>query len=80
MKLSKRVVLLCLIAVLAMSMVFAGGDKEKGKIRIVTTSWRTEDVERMNRINALYMEKHPNVIIDFNPLRMKSMTPTPLLH
>ncbi|NLZ77147.1 MAG: extracellular solute-binding protein [Spirochaetales bacterium] len=67
MKLAKRVVVLSLVAVLAMGLVFAGGDKEKGKVRIVTTSWRTEDVERMNRINALYMEKHPNVIIDFQP-------------
>jgi len=33
------------------------------------TSWRTEDIERMNRINAVFMEENPNIIVDFQPIK-----------
>jgi len=36
-------------------------------ITLKLTSWRTEDVEQMNRINDLFTETHPNIKINFEP-------------
>lgn len=38
-------------------------------VEIVYTSWRTEDIERVNRMNAVFMEKHPNIIVKFDPIK-----------
>ncbi len=69
-----------LLFFIALALVFtftlsAGGQKDQGgtavsqeKVKIIFTSWRTEDIERMNRINAVYMKKYPNVEIVFQPI------------
>ncbi len=42
---------------------------EEEVVTITLTSWRTEDIERMNRINAVFMEENPNIIADFQPIK-----------
>lgn len=39
------------------------------KVQLVFTSWRTEDIERMNRINAEFTKENPNIEIDFQPVK-----------
>lgn len=41
---------------------------EKETVELVFTSWRTEDLERMNRINAEFTKKNPNIKIKFEPI------------
>jgi len=38
-------------------------------VTITITSWRTEDIDRMNNINAVFMEKYPNITVDFQPVK-----------
>jgi raffinose/stachyose/melibiose transport system substrate-binding protein len=42
---------------------------EGEQVTIKLTSWRTEDIERMNTINAVFMEKNPDIIVDFQPIK-----------
>jgi len=44
-----------------------GGDK-KDQVTLVFTSWRTEDIERMDRVNDVFTKAHPNIKIDFQPI------------
>ncbi|MBN2617825.1 MAG: extracellular solute-binding protein [Spirochaetales bacterium] len=39
------------------------------RVKIVVTSWRTEDIDRMDRINAEFTKKYPNIEIDFQPVK-----------
>ena len=39
------------------------------KVKLVFTSWRTEDIERMNRINDEFTKANPNIEIDFQPVK-----------
>lgn len=72
----KGVVFVMVVAVLVMAAgsVFAGGGGEAQtggpeKVVLRYTSLRTEDAEREDRINAVFMEKHPNVQIKFEPIK-----------
>ncbi len=66
------------IALLFVTMTLIGGlvacTKTKtaaakgGPVTLTLTSWRTEDIERMNRINALFTKTHPNISINFQPV------------
>lgn len=63
--------LLGLLLILATFYVGAAGNAESsedGKVQIIFTSWRTEDIERMNRINAVFMEKNPDIEVLFQPI------------
>ncbi len=40
----------------------------EGAVTITTTSWRVEDIPRVERINAVFMEKNPNIIVEFKPI------------
>ena len=53
------------ISVCVFSQEIAGGKT----VKLVFTSWRTEDIERMNRINAVFTKKNPNIIINFQPIK-----------
>ncbi|GAJ03720.1 unnamed protein product, partial [marine sediment metagenome] len=53
------------ISVCVFSQETAGGKT----VKLVFTSWRTEDIERMNRINAVFTKKNPNIIINFQPIK-----------
>ncbi len=44
------------------------GAKSGEKVVLTLTSWRTEDIERMNRINELFTKTHPNITINFQPI------------
>jgi len=42
---------------------------EEEQVTLTYTSLRTEDVDRVNRINSVFMEQHPNIVIDFEPVK-----------
>ncbi len=65
-----RVIALSFVAI-ALAVGFASCAKKVPPVKTVTlnlTSWRTEDIERMNRVNALFTASHPNIIINFQPV------------
>jgi raffinose/stachyose/melibiose transport system substrate-binding protein len=37
-------------------------------VTLTFASWRTEDIERMGRINAVFTQQHPNITINFQPV------------
>ena len=41
--------------------------EEKKEVLLTMGSWRTDDVEQMNRILAKFHEKYPNITIKFDP-------------
>jgi len=47
----------------------AEGAAEGEPVTIILTSWRTEDIERMGRINEVFMQSHPNITVDFQPIK-----------
>lgn len=50
--------------------VFAGGTRESADTTtLVFTSWRTEDIERMNRINEVFMAANPDIVVEFQPIK-----------
>ncbi|MDF1567256.1 MAG: extracellular solute-binding protein [Spirochaetaceae bacterium] len=67
----KKALAIVLVLALAAGDLFAGGGAEaaSGKTKLVFTSWRTEDIERMNRINKVFMEANPDIIVDFQPIK-----------
>lgn len=67
----KKVLSIMLILAMAGGMVFANGgsDSAEGKTKLVFTSWRTEDIERMQRVNAAFTEANPDIIVDFQPIK-----------
>jgi len=38
-------------------------------VTLVFASWRTEDIDLMNKINSAFTKKYPNVTIDFQPIK-----------
>lgn len=64
----KKSLLWLLIMLLTVSMV-ATFSLAGEQVTIKLTSWRTEDIERMNKINAVFMEKNPNIIVEFQPTK-----------
>ena len=67
----KKSLLWLLIMLLTVSMVatVATFSLAGEQVTIKLTSWRTEDIERMNKINAVFMEKNPNIIVEFQPIK-----------
>ena len=57
--------------VLVIGAVFAGGSSEATaeQTTIIVTSWRTEDIERMNRINAVFSAANPDIRVEFQPIK-----------
>lgn len=60
-----------LLALLVVSMVFAGGTKDtkgtSGTVTLTMGSWRADDVNQMNKLLAEYKKIAPNVTIQFKP-------------
>ncbi|WP_018526194.1 ABC transporter substrate-binding protein [Alkalispirochaeta alkalica] len=50
--------------------LFAGGSGERrpAQEEITFTSWRTEDIQRMQRINRVFMEENPDIRVIFSPV------------
>lgn len=77
MDIMRKSILTMLALLLAGTMAFASGqqgsssssDGSGEKVKLVFTSWRTEDIERMNRINAQFTKENPNIEIDFQPVK-----------
>ncbi|MCL4377923.1 MAG: extracellular solute-binding protein, partial [Actinobacteria bacterium] len=38
-------------------------------VTITVTSWRTEDIDAWNAINAVFMKAHPNIKVEFKPIK-----------
>lgn len=70
-----------LLSVMLVALMFTGCDKKveekasevkeakQEKVKLVFTSWRTEDIDRMNRINENFTKEYPNIEIDFQPVK-----------
>jgi raffinose/stachyose/melibiose transport system substrate-binding protein len=67
-KISAMLVLLLILATFYVGAAGNGESAEDGKVQITFTSWRTEDIERMNRINAVFMEQNPDIEVLFQPI------------
>ena len=71
----KKSLLIVFIALFTAASLFANGgtEAESGiemeKTKIVFTSWRTEDIDSMSRINAVFMEANPDIVVDFQPIK-----------
>jgi raffinose/stachyose/melibiose transport system substrate-binding protein len=67
---SARIVAILLAAMaLAVGLTACAKTAKAGeKVTLTLTSWRTEDIERMNRVNALFTKNHPNIEINFQPI------------
>ncbi|WP_028973090.1 ABC transporter substrate-binding protein [Spirochaeta cellobiosiphila] len=66
-----KAILFLLLLICTTTMVMSEGQKENSsnKVKLVFTSWRTEDIDRMNRINKTFTKQHPNIEIDFQPIK-----------
>ncbi|MGL1893934.1 MAG: extracellular solute-binding protein [Spirochaetaceae bacterium] len=71
-----------LLSVMLVALMFTGCQKKAAesapaevkeakveKVKLVFTSWRTEDIDRMDRINEAFTKKYPNIEIDFQPVK-----------
>jgi raffinose/stachyose/melibiose transport system substrate-binding protein len=67
MKKTVFLTMLVLVAVLMAMPLFAGGNKESGKVVLTMGSWRADDVAQMNALLAEYKKIKPNVEIQFRP-------------
>ena len=73
-KQNKKVILrMLLIIILFIAVLFSTNCKKqaKGPVKLIFTSWRTEDINRMNTVNKVFMDKNPDIIIDFQPISDK---------
>ena len=66
--------LVLVLGVLVLLVSCGDGQAAKGRAaseptKIVYTSWRTEDIERMNRINKVFMDENPDIVVDFQPIK-----------
>lgn len=62
-----KIVTLISISIISLSLFWAC-EKDSDKVYLTFSSWRTDDVEQMNRINALFTKTHPNIIICYQPV------------
>ena len=65
--------LFCVICLVSVSVLTIGWQTRaaaasKDQVTLIFTSWRTEDIEGMKRVLAVYTQKHPNVVVDFQPI------------
>ena len=68
----KRSLIAGMILMLAVAgITFGGGQGEAAgdQQTIIVTSWRTEDIDRMNRIHEVFMEQNPDIIVEFQPIK-----------
>ncbi|MEI6577214.1 MAG: extracellular solute-binding protein [Bacteroidota bacterium] len=57
----------CISVLLISGFVSCKKEKKDESVTLTFTSWRTDDVDQMDRINALYTKAHPNIHIKFQP-------------
>jgi raffinose/stachyose/melibiose transport system substrate-binding protein len=60
-----KTVLLLFFAVITLG-GFNSCQKTEQTVELTFTSWRIDDVDAMNRINALFTATHPNITVKFN--------------
>jgi raffinose/stachyose/melibiose transport system substrate-binding protein len=66
-KLSLFLVVTMLIVLLAASFTLSVSAEDP--VTLIFSSWRTEDIDAMNRINSIFTKEHPNIIINFQPVK-----------
>jgi raffinose/stachyose/melibiose transport system substrate-binding protein len=77
-----RTALVLLISVFAI-LGFNSCKKTADPVVLTFTSWRIDDIDAMNRINALFTATHPNITINFkpkDPVQYDAITNTALLN
>jgi len=63
----KKLGLLLLIVVMALSMSGIQNVQAQGKVTLVLGSWRTEDIEGYGKILDVFNKSHPNIEVKFEP-------------
>ena len=66
-KLSLFLILMLLSILLAVSFTLSVSAEDP--VTLIFSSWRTEDIDAMNRINSIFTKEHPNIIINFQPVK-----------
>lgn len=66
-KLSLFLVVTMLSILLVVS--FALGVSAEEPVTLIFSSWRCEDIDAMDRINAIFTKEHPNIVINFQPIK-----------
>ncbi len=65
----KKYFLVAVLVVLSVGMIFAQAQTEKDAgIKLTVTSWRVEDADSWNRINAEFTKENPNISISYEPI------------
>ncbi|HHU89067.1 MAG: ABC transporter substrate-binding protein [Sphaerochaetaceae bacterium] len=65
----KKALLIATLVVLSVGLIFAQAQTEKGAgIKLTVTSWRVEDADSWNRINAEFTKENPNITISYEPI------------
>ncbi len=65
----KKYFLVAILVVLSVGMIFAQAQTEKDAgIKLTVTSWRVEDADSWNRINAEFTKENPNISISYEPI------------
>jgi len=60
-----RIITFCSVTLLFVS-GFTSCSKTADPVELTFASWRIDDVDEMNRVNALYTQSHPNITIRFD--------------
>ncbi len=63
----KKICIVILILFVMLPSLFAGGEAEGDSTKLIMGSWRTDDVEQMNRILAEFNKQYPNITVEFQP-------------
>ncbi len=45
-------------------------NKDEEVVELTFTSWRTDDVDKMNMINALFSQTHKSISVKFDPIHV----------
>lgn len=67
-RLLNKASIICGLTLIIIGFVSCLKDTDNEQKILTLTSWRTDDVEQMNRINAMFTELHPNIKINFLPV------------
>ncbi len=63
-----KLVILLLVLVLAVPMIYSGGQQAEGEaVELTMGSWRTDDVTQINALLNAFNEVYPNIKIKFQP-------------
>jgi raffinose/stachyose/melibiose transport system substrate-binding protein len=63
----KGLILIATMALISIMVTFGGQVWAGEKIKLTFTSWRSDDIQGMDKVLAIYNNNHPDVIVEFQP-------------